>query len=64
MDIKKLIDEEKAGKVFIYVQSRLAEEDTSGFLEETNGFDVLQLPLLYTGDAIKSEFKQWRKVDK
>lgn len=63
MDIKKLIDEEKAGKVFIFIQSRLCEEDTSGFLQELEGFDILNLPLLYTGEASKDEFKQWRKVD-
>ena len=63
MNIKKFIDEEKAGKVFVFIQSRLREEDTSGFIQELEGFDVLQLPLLYTGEASKDEFKQWRKVD-
>ena len=50
-------------KVIVVIQQRLREEDTSGFLQELDGFDVLQLPLLYTGKPSNDKFKQWRKLD-
>jgi predicted phage terminase large subunit-like protein len=51
-------------KVLILIQQRLKEDDTSGFLREMGGFDILELPLLYTGmsnSITKLGFKDWRK---
>lgn len=51
-------------KVLILIQQRLKEDDTSGFLREMGGFDVLELPLLYTGVSNSKTalgFKDWRK---
>lgn len=62
MDIKKLIEESK-DKPLIVIQSRLREEDISAFLGELDEFNTIDLPILYTGDASKGEFKQWRKLD-
>jgi hypothetical protein len=67
MDIKKLINEQKKGKVFIFIQSRLHENDVAGQITELEGFDTLELPLLYSGkpcNTCNNSFKQWRKVDK
>lgn len=51
-------------KVLILIQQRLKEDDTSGYLKEMGGFDVLELPLLYTGVSNSKTalgFKDWRK---
>jgi len=52
-------------KVLILIQQRLKEDDTSGFLREMGGFDILELPLLYTGmsnSITKLGFRDWRKT--
>jgi predicted phage terminase large subunit-like protein len=52
-------------KVVILIQQRLAENDPSGFLREQGGYDILELPLLFTGvsnSSTKLGFKDWRKT--
>jgi len=59
------LDKTSEEKVFILIQQRLREDDTSNYLKEMGGFDVLELPLLYTGMSnsnTKLGFKDWRKT--
>ena len=58
-------DKTSEEKVLILIQQRLKEDDTSGYLREMGGFDVLELPLLYMGmsnSSTKLNFKDWRKT--
>ena len=59
------LDKTSEEKVFILIQQRLREDDTSNYLKEMGGFDVLELPLLYVGMSnsnTKLGFKDWRKT--
>lgn len=49
-------------KVLILIKSRLHEEDTFGFISDIGKFDVLELPLLFTGNVPKSEFIDWCRI--
>ena len=58
-------DKTSEEKVLILIQQRLKEDDTSGYLREMGGFDILELPLLYMGmsnSSTKLGFKDWRKT--
>ena len=59
--VNNVVDRSK-DKVIILIKSRLHEEDTSGFIKNIGGFDVIDLPILYTGNIPKSEFINWRKI--
>jgi len=51
-------------KVVILIQQRLAEDDASGFLREQGSYDILELPLLFTGlsnSKTQLDFRDWRK---
>jgi len=57
------LDKTSEEKVFILIQQKLTQEDTSAFLEAMGGWDRLVLPLLYTGVSesdTRLGFKDWR----